>query len=32
MSYLYSFVGYLNVSSSGPITSVRDERALICLL
>ena len=27
MSYLFSFVGYLYVSGSGPITSVGEERA-----
>ena len=27
MSYLYSFVGYLNVSGSGSITSIGEERA-----
>ena len=32
MSYLYSFVVYLYVSRSGSITSVWEERELICLL
>ena len=30
--FLYSFVGYLHVSGSGSITSVGEERELICLL
>ena len=32
MSYLYSFVVYLYVNGSGSITSVGEERELICLL
>ena len=32
MSFLYSFVVYLYVNGSGSITSVGEERRLICLL
>ena len=32
MSFLYSFVVYLYVNGSGSITSVGEERELICLL
>ena len=32
MSYFVFFVGYLYVSCSGSISSIREERELICLL